>query len=68
MTALSEILEWYRRWIAGPVLVDYYGTFGPLFLDLLRMLARAPQSHPNAAAVHSYLMSFSDAEIDRSPT
>jgi hypothetical protein len=68
MAALSEILEWYRYWLAGPLPVNYYGTFGPLFLNLLRVLAHAPQAHPNAAAVHSWLMSLTDAEIEQWPT
>jgi len=68
MAALSELLEWYRRWVAGPVPIDYYNTFGPLFLDLIRMLTRAPQSHPNAEAVYSWLRSLTDADIGKWPT
>jgi hypothetical protein len=62
MAELAEILEWYRRWIAGPLPADYYETFGPLCLGLVRLRA-APPDHPGAAAVGDWLKSF--ASLDR---
>ncbi len=59
---LAEILEWYRRWIAGPLPTDYYETFGPLCLGLIRLRA-APPAPPGAAAVGDWLKSF--ASLDR---
>jgi hypothetical protein len=57
MTALVELLEWYRGWIAQPLPTDYYKVFGPLFLDLIRTMKAAPPDHPNAAAVGAWLES-----------
>lgn len=63
MTALAQLLEWYRRWTAGPIAADYYPTLGPLLLDLYRMNMSAPSSHPLAPAVLSWLRSLTDAEV-----
>jgi hypothetical protein len=51
MSALADLLEWYRYWLTAPFPLDFSDSFGPLFLDLIHAMTSAPLSHPNAQAV-----------------
>ncbi len=64
---LAEWLEWCRADTAGPVPADYYATFGPMLLDLLRHVVLFGPPHPRATAVGTWLRSLTNADVEQWP-